>query len=123
VKTEQTLQSGLTIRQDFRQAVRFIMFETGVEGWDYATHGGTMLVVNFERRPFGVTCQHVRGDFHWRELVVTDQRFGSQIAGLKGIYHGSAPVGDAVGSDVLDLIVVEFADDVGSGFFGDNARP
>jgi hypothetical protein len=121
VKVEQQLSSGLMVRQDVRQAVRFVMFETGVEGWDYATHGGTMLILYFAGRPFGVSCQHVRRDFHWRELVVTDQRFGRHVAGLKGVYFPSQPVGDAVGSDVMDLVVVEFSDDVGPSFFGDNA--
>ena len=42
MKVEQRLSSGLMVRQDVRQAVRFVMFETGVEGWDYATHGGAL---------------------------------------------------------------------------------
>jgi hypothetical protein len=121
VKVEQHLSSGLVIRQDERQAVRFIMFETGIEGWDYATHGGTMLIVNFAKRPFGVTCQHVRKDFDWRQLVVTDERFGRQVAGMKRVYLPTQPVGDAVGSDVMDLLVVEFSEDVGAAFFGDAA--
>ena len=118
---EQTLASGVVIRQDFRKAVRFAMYETGFEGWDYATHGGTLLVVNVQDRAFGVTCSHILGDFDWRQLVVTDFKFGRAIAGLKAVYRPALPVGDAVGSDVLDLTIIEFAEDVGPGFFGDTA--
>lgn len=125
MRTEQTLQSGLAVRQDFRDAVRFVMFETGVRGYDYATHGGTAFVVNYRGRLFGVTCGHVLGRgadaFSWKQLVITDQKFGQRAAGLKTIYRPAEPSGDAEESDVLDLAVVEFADDVDASFFGDTA--
>ena len=117
----QRLHSGLIVRQDFRRAVRFVMYETGYPGFDYATHGGTMLIANFQGKPFGITCAHVRGDFEWRQLVVTDSKFGREIAGLAAVYRASDPSGDAVDSDVLDLVVIEFSNDVGPSFFGDTA--
>jgi hypothetical protein len=97
------------------------MFETDFEEWQYATHGGTMFIVNYAGRLFGVTCAHVRRDFPWRQLAITDVKFGRGIAGLKGVYCPSQPFGDAEGSDVLDLAVIEFADDVGPDFFRDGA--
>lgn len=121
MKIEQLLSSGMLVRQDIRQAVRFVMFETGVEGWDYATHGGTLLIINCGGRPYGVTCHHVRQDFEWSTLAITDARFGRQIAGLKGVLFASQPTGVAIDSDLLDLVIIEFADDVGPSFFGDNA--
>lgn len=115
----QTLESGTLIRQDFRDAVRFVMFETGYEGFDYATHGGTLFVVVFRGRPYGVTCAHVKGDFEWRQLVVTDSKFGRAFAQPSAIYRPSSPTEHAVDSDVLDLAIIEFVGDVGPAFFGD----
>lgn len=121
MRISQRLSTGLTIRQDFRSAVRFVMYETGYPGFEYATHGGTLFVVNVQGRVFGVTCGHIRQDFRWRDLLVTDAKFGRQVAGLKGIYTPSSPVGAAVDSQVLDLVVVEFSDDITPSFFGDTA--
>ena len=107
------------MRQDFRDSVRFVMFETGFEGWEYATHGGTLFVASLNGKPFGITCRHVLGDFDWRQLAITEAKFGQHFAGLKGIFYPSSPQGAAIGSDVLDIAVVQFADDVGPDFFTD----
>lgn len=116
---QQQLSTGLTVRQDFRSSVRFVMFETGVEGFKYATHGGTLFVVNVRGRPFGITVDHIKGDFEWRNLIVTEKKFGRLFAGLQGIYHPTQPTGHAVDSDVLQLVVVKFSPDVGPSFFED----
>jgi hypothetical protein len=120
-KITQQLKSGLIIRQDFGDSVRFVMFETGVEGWEYATHGGTAFVVKHRGKYFGITCGHCIQDFNWRQLAITETRFGTKRAGLKSIYRPSKPTGGAVDSDVLDIVVIEFAEDSGSAFFEDRA--
>jgi len=117
---QQKLSSGVVIRQDFQKAVRFVMFETGVEGYEYATHGGTMFIVNFHGRPFGLTCAHVKGDFEWRHLVVADTKRGRNVAGLSAVYRPSRPASDAIGSDILDLAVVEFSPDIDLAFFNES---
>jgi hypothetical protein len=40
-------------------------------------------------------------DFSWKQLVITDAKFGSQVAGLKSVFYASRPTGEAEGSDVL----------------------
>jgi hypothetical protein len=122
MKVTQVLASGITIRQDIRDAVRAVLFETGFEGWEYATHGGTLFVVNYEGKVYGVTCTHVLKDFSWNQLVVTERRIGTTRAGLKTVGYPSSPRDAAVGTDILDIAVIEFADDVGPGFFGDTAH-
>jgi hypothetical protein len=122
MKIIQQLSTGITVRQDFRESVRFVMFQTGVEGWEYATHGGTAFIVNFRGKPFGLTCRHVLQDFYWGQLAVTAAKFGrkgSQFAALKSLVYPSNPRGEAVGTDILDVAIVEFADDVGADFFTD----
>jgi hypothetical protein len=116
MKTSQVLASGITIRQDIRDAVRAVLFETGFEGWEYATHGGTLFVVNYQGKVYGVTCAHVLKDFNWNQLVVTDRKTGTGIAGLKTVCYPSSPRDAAVDADILDVAVIEFADDIGPDF-------
>jgi len=117
MKIAQTLKSGLTIRQDYRECIRFLMFETQFDEWRYATYGGTAFIVSTDDRVYGVTCRHVLKDFNWNQLALTDQKFGKAIAGLKSVRYPSAPTGGAIDSDVLDIVLIEFSDDIGPSFF------
>lgn len=118
---DQQLESGLSIRQDFRESVRFVMFKTGIEGWPLATHGGTAFIVNYRGRHFGITCKHVLGDFEWSQLRLTDVKFGRASAGMISINYPSDPRAEAIDSDVLDVVVVEFSEDADASFFKDQA--
>ena len=119
MRVSQTLTSGLTVRQDFRTASRFVFFDTGESEWQYGTHGGTLFIVLYKGVPYGLTCQHVLKDFDWHQLVVTDQ--GTQIARLQSVAYPSHPTHEAVGTDVLDVAVIQFADEVNAAFFQDPA--
>lgn len=117
-RVTQRLASGLTIRQDFRQAARFVLFDTGLSEWQYATHGGTLFVVSFRGRPYALTCGHVRQDFEWSQLVVTNRRDGRAIAGLSAVFHASSPKGAAIDTDILDVTAIRFSDDIDPDYFG-----
>ena len=121
MRVTQTLESGLVIRQDFRNAARFVFFDTGCQEYRYATCGGTMFVVRFCSSHYAITCKHVLQDFDWRQLVVTNEKSGTKIAGLKAVYYPSLPREAAVESDILDVAVIQFSDDIGSDFFNDRA--
>ena len=121
MRVTQTLASGITIRQDFRTAARFIFFDTGIDQWQYATHGGTIFVVLYKGEPYGVTCRHVLKEFDWSQLVVTDQRHGTQIAGLQSVAYPSRPKDAAIDTDLLDVAVIQFSSDVDAAFFKDAA--
>src|SRR5882757_8015263 len=54
-----TLSSGLVIRQDFAAAIRPVFFQTEFEEFLYATHGGTLFLVSFRGKTYGLTCRHV----------------------------------------------------------------
>jgi hypothetical protein len=120
-RVTQKLASGTIIRQDFRTAARFVFFDTGYPQWQFATHGGTIFVVRYKRRPYGLTCRHVLGDFDWRQLIVTDQRHGTQVAGLRSVAYPSRPIDAAVDTDLLDVAVIQFSEDVDAAFFKDPA--
>lgn len=120
-RVTQSLASGLIIRQDYREAVRFVMFDTGLPEWQYAFHGGTLFVVVFRGVPYGLTCGHVRQDFEWEQLIVTNTRYGRGIAGLSAVFHASSPKGAAVDTDILDVAVIQFSDDLTPAYFADTA--
>jgi hypothetical protein len=121
MRVAQTLASGVQVQQDIRDAVRFVMFETGYEGFEYATHGGTCFVVLFRGTPYGLTVKHVLRDFQWANLVVTDRKFGTKFAGLEAIYYPSSGTGAAEGSELLDVAAIQFSDDVDASFFRGSA--
>jgi len=104
--------------------VRPIFFQTEFEEFLYATHGGTLFLVQLEGRVYGLTCKHVFGDFDHGSLFVPNAKFpkkGSAPAKIAGFHFASAPIGFAVESDLLDLCVIEFDGSVGPGFFGGTA--
>jgi hypothetical protein len=98
----QILASGLVIRQDFAAAVRPVFFQTEFEEFLYATHGGTLFLVSFRGKTYGLTCRHVFQDFALEQLFIAQEkqaRKGSKPAPIKGICYPSAPVDGAVGTD------------------------
>lgn len=119
MKMQQRLASGTSIAQDFRTTVRFPIFETGYAEWPYATNGGTLFLVTFRGRVFGLTCRHVLDGFEWPRLRVTEAKFGKMFAPIEGLFYPSAPKGEAVDTDILDIAVVEFAPEVTPTFFPD----
>jgi hypothetical protein len=100
-----------------KAATRMPFFETDVEGWDYATHGGTVFLVEVEGKPYAITASHVRRDFAWKKLCLTNEKHGREIAGLKAVNYASDLIGDAEGTDFGDITVIEFSEEVTSDFF------
>jgi hypothetical protein len=119
MKVQQRLASGTIIAQDFRTSVRFPIFETGYKEWPYATNGGTLFLATFRGRVFGMTCRHVLDGFDWRQLRVTEAKFGKMFAPIRGLVYPSGPKGEAVDTDILDIALIEFAAEVGPDFFPD----
>ena len=120
----QLLSTGATIPQDFKDCVRFVFFETGYEDWRHATHGGTAFIINLRGKVYGITCQHVFKDFEYGQLFITPEKFGKKgdkSAPVKGVYLPTSPRDGAVGTDILDLCVIEFGDGVDADFFKGSA--
>jgi len=110
--------------QLFESSVRPVFFETGLEDFFYATHGGTLFLVEFMGRPYGITCGHVFGDFKPGTIVVGQDQVpkkGCKAAGIKGIWHPTNPTGEAVDSDVLDMAVLDFHEGIATDFFRGSA--
>ena len=106
--------------QDFRESVRFALFHTGLEEWLYATEGGTLFLVNYGGKIYGVTCKHVLGSFLPEQLAITDIKFaqkGAKLASVKGVYFPTAPSQEAVGTDITDLCIIDFQDEIDAAFF------
>lgn len=107
--------------QAIKDATRFVLFETDVPDFEIATHGGSMFVVKYKSVPYAITAKHNLHDFSWVQLIVTNTRSGMMTAGPSAIYYASEPTGAAEGSDILDIAVIEFADDVTPDFFKQTA--
>lgn len=116
-RVKQTLASGVIIRQDFQTSVRFVFFDTGDAFWPYATHGGTLFVVNYRGKPYGLTSRHILQDFNWNDIVITNKRHGDKIAGITAVYYPSEPKRDAVDTDLLDVAVIRFSAEITPTFF------
>src|SRR5262249_36492599 len=100
--------------------VRPVFFQTEFEEFRYATHGGTLFLVSFRGMTYGLTCRHVFQDFALEQLFVAQEKQakkGSRSAPIKGICFPSGPVDGAVGTDLEDIGVIEFADEMPTDFF------
>jgi SEC-C motif len=121
MKRTQALSSGLIIQQDFSDAVRAVFFQTDYDDeFFYATNGGTLFLVSFGGRVYGLTCKHVIRDFEPGKLFITQEKYatkGSKPAPIVGLALPSAPTGEAAGTDVEDICAVEFAGDIAPDFF------
>jgi hypothetical protein len=106
--------------QNFAAAVRPVFFDTDIEEWRYGTHGGTLFLVEHQQRVFALTCRQVFRDFLNERLFISGEympRKGARPAPVKSMAFPSAPIGEAQGTDVGDLCVIEFADDIEPNFF------
>ncbi len=97
------------------------MFETGFEGHEYATHGGTLFVIRYKEIYYGITCNHVnvKDPFDWGKLVVTDHKFGKRVSGISHFYVTSAYTDLAEETELLDIRIAELDNDKGALFFND----
>ncbi|MDR3450453.1 MAG: hypothetical protein P4M15_12045 [Alphaproteobacteria bacterium] len=124
MKKDQKLSSGIYIKQDFSDAVRFVFYQTNDTAYPYATHGGTAFLINYRRRIYGLTCHHVFGAFEHHQLVITDAKRplrGARVAKITGIFELSAASSDTSETDILDVCIIEFSEDTGSSFFKESA--
>lgn len=103
-------------------AVRPVLFQTDYEEFLYATDGGTLFLVQFRGKIYGITARHVftGNGFEPGKLFVTREKYatkGTPPAPITGIYHPSEPHGAAEGTDIDDLCVIEFDKDMADDFF------
>lgn len=118
----QQLASGLVVRQDFRDAARLVFFASDIPEFPFWTPGGTAFVVNFESRPYLVTCAHVinqapSGD----EPVITNVKFGNEPVRAKAIHRVHDLDGGVLDADMADVVVLSFDMAVSVGAFVDSA--
>ena len=124
MKPLQTLKSGLIIRQNIEASVRPILFETDYPEFLYATHGGTAFVFIFRGRVYALTCRHVFGDFSEERLFIAarkNAKVGCPRATIKNVYYPSSPYEDAKDTDITDLCLIEFTNDISAEFFEGSA--
>lgn len=113
---------GGPLHHNIGDAIRPVFFQTEYEEFLYATDGGTLFLVRYKGRIYGITARHVftgRG-FEPNRLFVTREKFakkGTLPAPIEGIYYPSSPHGAAEGTDIVDLCLIEFNADMAPDFF------
>jgi hypothetical protein len=59
-------------------SIRLVFFQTEFQEYPHVTHGGTLFVVKYLGRPYGLTCKHDFGDFPPEQLARhCAKRFGT----------------------------------------------
>ena len=103
------------------RAIRLVFFQTDLEDYPHATHGGTLFIVKFSGGLYGVTCKHVFKDFSPDSLHVTPEltpRKGALSAKIQNLGYASKLGGISVGSDLDDICIIQFVSDLDPNFFG-----
>ncbi len=114
----QTLSTGIIVRQNFHECSRPVLFVTGFEDFEYATGGGTLLVALFRDRYYAITCAHVFRKFEWADLIIPDSHLGIRGVGPIESRVPTAPTGEAIDSDIVDVCILRLPPDLNPNFFG-----
>ena len=63
------------------EAIRPVFFQTDLDDFLYATHGGTLFLISFQGCSYALTCRHVFQDFPKGRLFITQEKqFGEVLA-------------------------------------------
>lgn len=116
--TREMVTCGLLPSRRAMASVRPVFFRTDYPPWHYATHGGTLFLVERMGRILGLTCKHVFRGFEVAGLVVpqrTQLRKGLPSAPIRRVVSLEAPPADD--TDLPDLCMIEFGPEATSEFF------
>ncbi len=104
------------------RCIRLVFFQTELEDYPHATHGGTLFIVRFFGRLYGITC-NVFQDFPPDNLHVTPEllpKKGLVSAKVQNLGYASALGGIAARTDLSDVCIIEFVSDIAPDFFNGN---
>jgi hypothetical protein len=111
------------IRQDIATSVRPVVFTTKYDEFPCVTNGGTLFLVSYRGRAYGITCRHALDGFEASALFVANKKHfgpGTRNAPVKTLCYGSSPRDAAVGTDVTDACLIEFVEAIGPDYFYDS---
>ena len=116
----------MAVLQDIISCVRPVLYDTGLEDFQYATHGGTLFLVVYEGRVCALTCAHVYGDFDPEKILVPGDQIpeeGASAVTPQGRYVSVNPQGAVEGSDIMDISVLDFPEQATPTFFKNTPFP
>jgi hypothetical protein len=119
---EQRLSTGLIVRQDYAESVRAAFYQTEFEEFLYATGGGTIFITHYRGRQYGLTAKHIFRSFSPNQLFITEEKQGKKggmPAPISQIAYPTSPRDAAADSDIEDVCVIEFSQEMPAGFFKD----
>jgi hypothetical protein len=82
------------------------------------------FVVNFSGRVYALTCAHIVRDFESGKLFITEEKMGrkgGKPATIKGLCYPLSPRDAAFGTDLVDMCVIEFTENIYANFFKGSA--
>lgn len=98
----------MTKVEDFEQFIRPVFWQSTVCDDDYLhSDGGTGTVIEVGGRVFFVTAGHVQQANAWSGLCIPVKVGSPDLFGIKFAYRPSQPTGNAVGSDLMDVVALE----------------
>lgn len=80
--------------------------------------------MEFRGKNYALTCGHVFKEFPHGRLFIPSEKYaqkGDMPAPIHGICYPSSPIDGAEGTDISDVCVIEFTDEMPPGFFKDSA--
>ena len=119
-KIELTLDSGIHLDCDLYECIQFPHFDTGDDEYPVASIGGTLLLVEFKSRWFGITARHITGTgadkFEFKNIMIHSRNRGEMFTPLKLLRStGLKPLDGNEHielGDIQDLAIVEVQPDI-----------
>lgn len=103
--------------QALKDACRWICFFTPVKGHEVATYGGTAIVIIYDGKPYAITARHNAHSFNWGDVIITKDRTSNKNASIRAISYPGRGLGHAEGSDLTDIVFIQFDAEVTVEFF------
>lgn len=118
----QVLTSGILIRQNIETAIRLPVFDSHIDDFPFWTHGGSVVLLSYLGKIYGITCRHIRGDGEhaakWSDLFIPVRKASKTAIAIGGCFSASQAWGHAVDSDIHDVAILTFGEDVNADTFG-----
>tara|TARA_B100000686_G_C16781764_1_gene972392 strand:- start:1335 stop:2075 length:741 start_codon:yes stop_codon:yes gene_type:complete len=110
----------MAIIDNLTNSVRHLCIETDVDGYEYFTYGGTITLVKYKDKTYGLTCGHVVNadkSVSYDQLCILNTRDGIHIAGIENVVLPKNLADEAVDSDLADICILEFSSECTGDFF------
>ena len=96
------------------KAIRPVFFQNASEEWPYSTHGGTMFLVSYKKKCYGLTCKHVLSGFDPSQLFVARDSLPKQGTPPAPVSEFAYIDGEG---EIADVAIIIFKDEINNELF------